>query len=114
MSTSSCYLGGLLQIPAMPLSLATFFGLLVLLTASAALSQSERTLTVAAAASEQRVALVIGNAAYKDAPLRNPVNDATDMTKKGPGSNYVGSTSTRGLPRGFASRRMPVICSIFA
>lgn len=30
-------------------------------------------------AKERRVALVIGNGAYKDAPLRNPVNDATDM-----------------------------------
>lgn len=30
---------------------------------------------------EQRVALVIGNAAYKEAPLRNPVNDATDMAR---------------------------------
>jgi Caspase domain len=29
-----------------------------------------------AAASSQRVALVIGNASYKDAPLANPVNDA--------------------------------------
>ena len=28
---------------------------------------------------EQRVALVIGNSAYKEAPLRNPANDATDM-----------------------------------
>ncbi|TRZ52035.1 hypothetical protein D4S03_04080 [bacterium] len=29
--------------------------------------------------SQKRVALVIGNAAYQDAPLRNPVNDATDI-----------------------------------
>ncbi len=28
-----------------------------------------------------RLALVIGNAAYKDAPLRNPVNDAADVAK---------------------------------
>jgi len=28
---------------------------------------------------EKRVALVIGNSAYKDAPLNNPVNDARDM-----------------------------------
>ena len=28
---------------------------------------------------ERRVALVIGNAAYTDAPLRNPINDATDL-----------------------------------
>ena len=26
-----------------------------------------------------RIALVIGNAAYPTAPLKNPVNDATDM-----------------------------------
>ena len=43
-------------------------------------AHAQRTLSVApAAANEQRVALIIGNAAYKEAPLRNPVNDATDM-----------------------------------
>ena len=31
------------------------------------------------AAAEQRVALVIGNGAYKELPLTNPYNDATDM-----------------------------------
>jgi len=30
----------------------------------------------------KRVALVIGNGAYKDSPLRNPVNDASDMASK--------------------------------
>ena len=30
-------------------------------------------------ATNQRIALVIGNGNYLDAPLRNPVNDATDM-----------------------------------
>ena len=30
-------------------------------------------------ATDRRIALVIGNGAYKSAPLRNPVNDATDM-----------------------------------
>ncbi len=30
---------------------------------------------------EKRVALVIGNQKYKDAPLRSPVNDARDVTK---------------------------------
>lgn len=30
---------------------------------------------------ERRVALVIGNGAYKNAPLRNPVNDAKDMAE---------------------------------
>lgn len=31
------------------------------------------------AASEQRIALVIGNGAYSSGPLKNPVNDATDL-----------------------------------
>jgi len=31
------------------------------------------------AATEQRIALVIGNSAYNYGPLKNPVNDATDM-----------------------------------
>ena len=33
------------------------------------------------AAAERRTALVIGNGAYRDAPLRNPVNDARDMAE---------------------------------
>ncbi|APV49862.1 hypothetical protein BWI17_09320 [Betaproteobacteria bacterium GR16-43] len=35
----------------------------------------------APAAKAQRLALVIGNAAYKDAPLVNPINDAVDIAK---------------------------------
>jgi uncharacterized caspase-like protein len=31
--------------------------------------------------SERKIALVIGNGGYKDAPLRNPVNDARDIAK---------------------------------
>ncbi len=31
---------------------------------------------------ESRIALVIGNGAYQDAPLKNPVNDAQDMAAK--------------------------------
>src|SRR5258708_39443202 len=34
-----------------------------------------------ASAKAQRLALVIGNGAYKDAPLPNPLNDAADMAK---------------------------------
>ncbi|MFA6922248.1 MAG: caspase family protein, partial [Gallionella sp.] len=37
---------------------------------------------VSNAASEQRIALVIGNGAYSNAPLKNPVNDAKDMAIK--------------------------------
>jgi uncharacterized caspase-like protein len=36
-------------------------------------------LAASASLAEERVALVIGNAAYKDQPLDNPVNDATDV-----------------------------------
>lgn len=35
--------------------------------------------SIAEAAPEQRIALVIGNSSYSSGPLRNPVNDATDM-----------------------------------
>jgi len=34
-----------------------------------------------AAGKERRIALIIGNAHYKSSPLRNPVNDATDMAR---------------------------------
>lgn len=40
---------------------------------------SNRTSAAVSQQNEQRIALVIGNSAYKEAPLRNPVNDATDM-----------------------------------
>ena len=39
-------------------------------------------LDAGAAPAEPRTALVIGNGAYGDAPLRNPVNDARDMVTK--------------------------------
>jgi uncharacterized caspase-like protein len=39
-------------------------------------------LAASAAPAEKRVALVIGNAAYKNAPtLQNPKNDATDVSE---------------------------------
>src|SRR6185503_17715564 len=37
---------------------------------------------VPAASGEQRIALVIGNGAYRDAPLLNPPNDAEDVAKR--------------------------------
>lgn len=45
---------------------------------------AERALKVSReeAFSEQRIALVIGNGDYASSPLKNPVNDATDMAKK--------------------------------
>ena len=39
-------------------------------------------LTAALAWAEPRTALVIGNGAYRDAPLKNPVNDARDVSAK--------------------------------
>lgn len=41
----------------------------------------QRGLRVTDASSERRVALVIGNSAYETAPLKNTVNDATDMAQ---------------------------------
>ena len=35
-----------------------------------------------------RIALVIGNSAYKDIPLANPANDAEDIAKKLEGSGF--------------------------
>lgn len=55
-----------------PVALALL--MLVLTGASDALAQP-------APAKAQRLALVIGNGAYKDAPLPNPVNDAADMAR---------------------------------
>ncbi len=54
--------------------------LLIALGSSHLLAQ-QRNLNVVAAGNEQRVALVIGNSTYKDAPLRNPANDASDMAQ---------------------------------
>ena len=39
------------------------------------------TLSQATQAAQKRFALVIGNSAYEDAPLKNPRNDATDMAQ---------------------------------
>ena len=38
--------------------------------------------SVSTAATQQRVALIIGNAAYADLPLKNPVNDACAMAQR--------------------------------
>ena len=41
----------------------------------------DRQLVQQPAAEEKRIALVIGNSAYQTAPLKNPVNDAEDITR---------------------------------
>ena len=45
------------------------------------LAQSPQGPSSSQVAKPQRLALVIGNAGYRDAPLLNPVNDAADMAK---------------------------------
>jgi uncharacterized caspase-like protein len=54
--------------------------LLILAVSVPGIGLAQRNLNVAPA--EQRVALVIGNATYKDSPLRNPVNDARAMAER--------------------------------
>ncbi len=51
------------------------FAIITLLTLNIALFWSFSFATAA----ERRVALVIGNGKYEESPLRNPVNDATDL-----------------------------------
>jgi len=53
---------------AMPIRIFLILSILVLIYPSAS-----------PAAPERRTALVIGNSAYSSGPLKNPVNDATDM-----------------------------------
>jgi uncharacterized caspase-like protein len=60
------------------------FGILLLCLAGSALA-AERQLQIApkmlAPGGEKRIALVIGNSAYKSSPLRNPVNDARAIAR---------------------------------
>ncbi|HEY0522692.1 MAG TPA: caspase family protein, partial [Stellaceae bacterium] len=51
----------------------------VLALASFSAAAQDRGLPTADTGNEQRLALVIGNGGYPEAPLRNPVNDATAM-----------------------------------
>ena len=57
------------------LSLVVACGLIFLM-ANMAMAQQDRRIT---RVKERRVALVIGNGAYKSSPLVNPVNDANDI-----------------------------------
>jgi hypothetical protein len=54
---------------------------LAALTGSAAAPEAPAATLTADAAGERRVALVVGNAAYGRAPLRNAVNDARDIAR---------------------------------
>jgi len=53
----------------------------VLAFASFSAAAQDRGLPTADTGNEQRLALVIGNGGYPEAPLRNPVNDATAMAR---------------------------------
>lgn len=68
-----------------PFAVAIALVLVCISELSWAQSQAKRNLALSrteAAASEKRVALVIGNSAYKSSPLKNPANDARDMAVK--------------------------------
>jgi len=54
---------------------------IVLLSAIGVLAQKGMIRKVNNNDSKECIALVIGNASYKDSPLNNPVNDAQDMAK---------------------------------
>ena len=59
------------------------FSVLLLFFSLVAIAAEDRSLTVRkkTVAGERRVALVIGNGVYQDAPLKNPVNDADAMSQ---------------------------------
>lgn len=61
------------------MKLLTLFLTVCLGIAVAAAAEPSRNTGAPSAAGEKRIALVIGNSAYKDAPLRNPANDARDV-----------------------------------
>jgi len=63
----------------------SFLMMLGLLLVNPAHSKDDRNLAVSQtnnAISEKRIALVIGNSAYTNSPLKNPVNDAKDVAAK--------------------------------
>jgi uncharacterized caspase-like protein len=60
-----------------------FACLLLAVLSTTALAQRNLTVEkILLPANEKRVALVIGNSAYKNSPLKNPTNDAKDMAAK--------------------------------
>lgn len=64
--------------------------ILVLIFSPVAFAETIQTVTAAkpAPGGERRLALVIGNSAYKTAPLRNPVNDARAVSKALAGTGF--------------------------
>ena len=68
-------------------------------------------LPVTALPAADRVALVIGNGNYANAPLRNPVNDATDVAAALKGLRFqvirVVNADLRGMKRALRAFRRP-------
>ena len=62
--------------------LAAIALLALLMGIDTAAAEEGRNLRVADTVKDKRIALVIGNGAYVNSPLKNPVNDAKDMAKK--------------------------------
>src|SRR5258706_2077142 len=60
-------------------SMKTILGSVLVALGLAGILWPQGSVIAQGAAAEQRVALVIGNAAYKRGPLPNPVNDARDV-----------------------------------
>ncbi len=62
----------------MPRTIVTILLICVLTILPASMNAAQR--SIKRNTQETRLALVIDNGAYKSSPLRNPVNDARDMT----------------------------------
>jgi hypothetical protein len=60
-------------------AIAVAFGLAFAMSLGAAPAASPAASSTDASLSETRVALVVGNGAYSNVPLKNPVNDARDL-----------------------------------
>ena len=91
-----------------PAAVALAIGFAVVLIASTALAADpKRNLAVSkpaapAAAGERRVALVIGNGAYKDAPLKKPRQRRSRHRPHPPGSRVPGHPEGKRRPQGNA------------
>jgi uncharacterized caspase-like protein len=55
------------------------FAAVLLVLAATPASAQDRMIRLTPANTEQRTALIIGNSSYPEAPLKNPVNDASDI-----------------------------------
>lgn len=96
------------------------FALLGLLATSSLAAEPQRNLAIASGGAEKRVALVIGNTAYKTAPLKNAGNDAVDMASRLRGlgfevieRNNITTRQIAGTLREFRSKLTPGAVALF-